>query len=134
MSTDFPTTYGAFDNTFNGSGSYGGGDTFVVKVNSSGSGLTYSTYLGGSDDELVYTGPRIALDSNGDVFVVGETRSADFPITDDAFDNSLSGLNTFDLFLSKIDIHATTIAAPVLVSPIAGKQTNDTTPTFTWKQ
>ena len=42
QSTDFPTTPGAFDTTFNGSE-----DAFVTKLNASGSALAYSTFLGG---------------------------------------------------------------------------------------
>ena len=40
-SSDYPTTPGAFDRTFNGNR-----DTFVTKLNASGSALAYSTYLG----------------------------------------------------------------------------------------
>jgi hypothetical protein len=43
-SSDFPTTPGAFDTTFNGTS-----DAFVTKLDASGSALVYSTYLGGSD-------------------------------------------------------------------------------------
>ena len=42
-STDFPTTPGAFDTSYNG-----GGDAFVAKLNPTGSGLVYATFLGGS--------------------------------------------------------------------------------------
>ena len=47
-STDFPTTPGAFDETYNG-----GGDAFVTKLDVSGAALVYSTYLGGSGAERV---------------------------------------------------------------------------------
>ena len=43
-STDFPTTAGAAQTTFAGES-----DAFVTKLNATGSGLVYSTYLGGSD-------------------------------------------------------------------------------------
>src|SRR5204862_6820412 len=46
-STDFPTTAGAYDTTYNDSGS-GAGDAFVSKLSADGSALEYSTYLGGS--------------------------------------------------------------------------------------
>src|SRR5215208_822269 len=46
-STDFPTTTGAFDTTFNGGGR-ANTDGFVTKLNASGSRLVYSTYLGGT--------------------------------------------------------------------------------------
>ena len=45
-SSDFPTTPGAFDRSFNG-----GEDAFVVRLNAAGSALDYATFLGGSDDD-----------------------------------------------------------------------------------
>jgi hypothetical protein len=76
--TDFPTTPRAFDTTFN----YGGWDTFVTKLNGAGSGLVYSTYLGGYTDDLAY---GIALDGSGSAYVTGATDSRDFPTTPGAF-------------------------------------------------
>ena len=56
---------------------YGGnGDAFVVKLNSTGSGIIYSTYLGGSGPD---TGSAIAIDSSGNAYVAGSTSSAAFP-------------------------------------------------------
>src|SRR3989442_783710 len=57
-STDFPTTTGAVDTTFNG----GSGDAFVTKLNPTGSALVYSTFLGGS---AVDSGNSIAGDGAG---------------------------------------------------------------------
>lgn len=51
-------------------------DAFVAKINPQGTGLVYSTYLGGTgDDEAV----RVALDSSGQAYVAGFTNSLDFP-------------------------------------------------------
>src|ERR1700682_4588524 len=71
-SSDFPTTAGAFDRTYNGGSGwpFGGGDTFVTKLNSSGSALVYSTYLGGSGDEPIWAS-SIALDSAGNAYLAG---------------------------------------------------------------
>ena len=79
-STDFPTK-NAFDNTFNGY-YY---DAFVAKVNPARSGnasLVYSTYLGGSSTDDAY---GIAVDLQGNAYLVGDTQSSDFP-TRNAFD------------------------------------------------
>ena len=47
--------------------------------------LSYSTYLGGRGDDLVYA---IAVDARGAVYAAGETKSADFPTSQGAFDTS----------------------------------------------
>ena len=53
------------------------GDAFVTKLNSSGSGLIYSTYLGGNSTDI---GRGIAVDASGNAYVTGSTRSANFPV------------------------------------------------------
>ncbi len=84
VSSDFPTTSGAFDTTYNGSGtSWQGGDAFVVKLNSAGTHLTYATFLGGSDPDR---GQGIVAGEDGNAYVTGETSSPDFPTTPGAFD------------------------------------------------
>lgn len=59
-----------------------GSDAFVAKLTPSGTGLIYSTYLGGSDFD---TGWGIEADSTGNAYVTGETFSPDFPSTPGAF-------------------------------------------------
>ncbi len=58
---------------------HGGGarDAFVAKLNPTGSGLVWSTYLGGSLED---TGNSIAVDSSGNTYVTGFTTSANFPV------------------------------------------------------
>ena len=97
-STDFPTTAGAFDTSFNGTGPFGDGDAFVIKLNPAGSGLAYSSYLGGSSDDF---GSGIAVDSAGAAYVTGRTSSTDFPTTAGAFDTSFNGGD--DAFVTKLN-------------------------------
>src|SRR5439155_1546373 len=92
-STDFPTTAGAFATSFNG-----GDDAFVTKLNPLGTGLLYSTYLGGSGAD---EGLGIAVDGAGNAYVTGETDSTDFPTTAGAFDTSANG--GFDAFVTKLN-------------------------------
>jgi hypothetical protein len=56
-----------------------GQNVFVTKLNASGTALVYSTYLGGSNS--ADQGRGIAVDSSGNAWVVGQTNSANFPVT-----------------------------------------------------
>ncbi len=79
--------------------SYGGnGDAFVVKLNPAGTGLIYSTYLGGLGSEA---GDDIAIDSQGNAFVIGTTGSFNFPVTSGAFQSSID--RSLDCFVSKLN-------------------------------
>jgi hypothetical protein len=107
-SSDFPTTPEAFDTTFNGER-----DAFVAKLNSAGSGLTYATFLGGSDWDA---GVAIAVDDSGAAYAAGWTPSSDFPTTRAAFDRTLNGNK--DAFVAKLNpagsglAYATFLGAP----------------------
>ncbi len=83
-SSNFPTTPGAFDTSYNG----GWYDAFVVKLNPTGSALAYATFLGGSRDDF---SAGIAVDAAGSAYVTGNTYSSDFPATPGAFDTSFNG-------------------------------------------
>ena len=78
VATDYPTTSGAFQSLNKASTA----TAFVSKLNTSGTGLVYSTYLGGGTlDEM----NGLAVDSNGNAYVVGSSESTDFPTTPGAF-------------------------------------------------
>jgi hypothetical protein len=81
FSSDFPTTVGAFDVSFDGFV-----DAFVTALNAAGSALVQSTFLGGSGTE---TGLSVAVTAGG-VFVAGGTDGG-FPTTAGAFDVSFNG-------------------------------------------
>jgi hypothetical protein len=91
FSDDFPTTLGALDRTFDGSGTNG----FVTRLNETGSALIYSTYLGASGAVN-----DIAVDAAGSAFVTGTT-GPDFPTTPNAFDSGYNGGT--DAFVTKLD-------------------------------
>jgi hypothetical protein len=83
VSGDFPTTSRAYDRSCGTDGSCNafspGGpldDVFVTKLNPAGTTVIYSTYLGGSDDDI---GTGIAVDHQGNAYVTGRTLSSDFP-------------------------------------------------------
>lgn len=88
-SAPFPTTTGAFDNSFNG-----GEDTFVTKFNPTGSALVFSTFLGGTAADR---GRGIAVDATGNVYVTSETTGG-FPIL-----NSLQQPSGTNVALTEFD-------------------------------
>lgn len=69
-SRDFPISKGAFDETYNG----GEQDAFLCKLRSDGTGLIYSTYLGGSKGDSARGG--LAIDDQGYAYVAANTLSA----------------------------------------------------------
>jgi hypothetical protein len=101
-STDFPVTAGALQTVCNGgSGCATNGDAFVSELNSEGSALVYSTYLGGSSYDAGYD---IALDSADNAYVTGTTESTDFPVTVGAFQTSKKGRSVVgDAFVTKLN-------------------------------
>jgi len=85
-------------NPFQGS-RRGDKDAFVTKLNQDGTDILYSTYLGGRDDDR---GLGIAVDDDGSAYIVGETRSDDFPRTVNAFQRLFGGGGR-DAFITKLD-------------------------------
>ncbi|MGA2196469.1 MAG: SBBP repeat-containing protein [Bryobacteraceae bacterium] len=99
-STDFPVVGNAVQTSGAATTVYG----FVSKIDphfaGTGNSLVYSTFLGGT---IGNTTPRgIKVGSDNMIYVVGQTQTADFPTTDNAYAASLYGPS--DVFISKIDI------------------------------
>lgn len=86
-SAAFPTTPGAFQTSFKAAN---GGMAFISKLNATGTGLVYSSFLGGADDQSAYD---IHVDAAGNAFMTGQTTSADFPTTAGAFQKTLTAGN-----------------------------------------
>lgn len=91
-SPNFPTTAGALQTTPSG------GDLFVTKLNSTGSGLIYSTYLRSNGGGGV---GGIAVDGFGNAYVAGASQSTDFPTTPGAFQTVYRGGDS-DAFVVKL--------------------------------
>src|SRR5262249_29286273 len=87
-SADFPTTPGAYQTTNNAepNSSF---NAFVTKLNSSGTALAYSTFLG-SSSAVGAEGLGIAVDATGQAYVTGSTGDG-FPTTAGAFQTTYGG-------------------------------------------
>jgi Tol biopolymer transport system component len=99
-SYSFPTTAGAFDTSYSGNT-----DAFVLKLNPTGSGLVYSTFLGGSGGGE--TGYAVAIDVAGNAYVGGTTTppsgttTNNFPTVPGSFDTTFNGWT--DGFVTKVN-------------------------------
>ncbi|MFA5098208.1 MAG: SBBP repeat-containing protein [Candidatus Margulisiibacteriota bacterium] len=80
-SSEYPVTSGCFQPTFGG----GDRDAFVTKLNSDGSDLVFSTFLGGSDTDR---GWQANVDASSNVYASCTTLSTDFPVSGGAFQTS----------------------------------------------
>lgn len=95
-SSDYDVTVGAFQAT---SGGGGNGDVFITKLNTTGTALIYSTYIGGSSDDQAY---GIALDAFNNAYVTGWTISPDYDVTPGAY--QLTGDPVwYDAFVTKLN-------------------------------
>jgi hypothetical protein len=98
-STNYPVTPGAFQ-TRNG----GVADVFVTKLNAAGTALVYSTYIGGSIEDVGYA---IAVDGSGNAYVTGVTGSTNYPVTPGAFQTRNGGYR--DVFVTKLNAAGTAL-------------------------
>ena len=135
-STNFPTTNAlqgpyvrgrtpdTITNYF-GTNYHGNGDAFVTKISPDGTGLIYSTFLGGTNQEV---GESIAVDSFNSAYVAGWTLSTNFP-TVDPTNSFLNGLTNdqarfvffSDAFISKLSADGQSL----VYSTLFGAENND---------
>ena len=112
VSLNFPVTPDAFQGFLHAGAN--SSEAFIAELNSTGSALLYSTYLGGNDTDY---GTDLKLDSAGNVYITGTTRSSDFPITPNAFDRVFKGRQDIfwgDAFITKLALNGTPPPPPPL--------------------
>ncbi len=125
----YPTTLGAFEEIFKG----GIIDMAISKYDTTGTKLIYSTYIGGSGDELPHS--LIVDPKKNELLIFGTTSSIDYPTTAGSYDtsfnggspiNMLNGLginyeNGSDIVISKLNSNGNTL----LNSTFVGGSGND---------
>ncbi|MCK4654070.1 MAG: SBBP repeat-containing protein [Candidatus Cloacimonetes bacterium] len=104
-SPNLPTTPGAYDETFNGDWC----DVYISRFNPDLTELLASTYIGGSDNEFE---GEFDISSDGNIYITGRTKSDDYPITPNAYDQIFnSGLlsDFFEIYVSCLSADLTTL-------------------------
>ncbi|MFW3146219.1 MAG: putative Ig domain-containing protein [Thermoplasmatota archaeon] len=114
QSGDFPVHDNAFKDTLSGYS-----DGIIASLSSSLSTLRFATYLGGSMSEEITSA---AVDRDGNIFVHGRTTSADFPVTDGAFDTSLGSL---DVFITKFDQNCSSLSISTFIGGSGSENPGD---------
>ncbi len=95
-SSDFPV-WNAYQSTI-----AGGGDCVLMKISAGGNGYSpdFITYFGGSDSDI---SRAVGLDTNGAIFITGNTKSDDFPVYE-AYQSSNAGTSSSDVFVTKFSL------------------------------
>src|SRR5262249_39377616 len=90
---------------------------FVTELDSTGSGLVYSTFLGGGADR----GTAIAVDASGSAYVTGVTGSSNFPTTPTAFQTTANRPVFVDAFVIKL---SPTGSSPIYSTLLGGNSSD----------
>lgn len=117
---EYVTTIGAYDRTF-----AGGTDIAITKYSDDGRSRAYSTYIGGSQDEMPHS---LIVNKNNELYVFGSSESNNYPTTTGAYDPSYnvggsytpSGLgvnytNGSDIIISKLSADGTQLLASTFI-------------------
>lgn len=99
--TGYPLSGGAFDGTFGG----GTVDIGLTKFNSTGSGIIFSTYVGGNNSETPHS---LVVNDANELYLMGATGSSDFPVSGSAYQSSHGGgsfTSVNGISFSKTDIY-----------------------------
>lgn len=104
---------GPYDSTLSGCC-----DIVVTKLDSKGTSILYSTFLGGSSSDNGYS---IGVDSNGRAFLTGYTSSTDFPVTPSAFDQTYNGSAT-DVVVVELNASGSALLYSTFLGGTTGNQ------------
>jgi gliding motility-associated-like protein len=120
--TGYPITTGAFDSSFGSGTGMFPMDASITKFNANGTALLYSTFLGGSGNETPHS---LVSAPNGELYIYGVTSSANFPITNGAYDNSFNGgpyqlqneleFNGSDIYIARLNPTGTALLSSTFI-------------------
>ncbi|MHA2283662.1 MAG: hypothetical protein ACXAC5_22700 [Promethearchaeota archaeon] len=117
LSANFPTTSESYDESYNGGTvtdkgfvTRTGGDGIFSKFSVNGSVLLYSSYLGASDNDLLW---RVKADTSDTIYLLGLTKSTDFPTTSNAWSTTHRGER--DISVSKFTINDSSMLYSTLI-------------------
>jgi gliding motility-associated-like protein len=133
----YPTTTGAYQLNFGGGPGGYPTDISLTKYTPDGSTLAYSTYLGGSGNEMPYS---MFVNANDEVFIFGATGSSNYPTTTGAYDQTFNG-GTFttvdnviefssgsDILVSRMSADGTSLLASTYVGGVDNDGLNEVLP------
>ncbi|HEY3825270.1 MAG TPA: SBBP repeat-containing protein [Bryobacteraceae bacterium] len=105
-------------------------DAFLTVMNSTGSDLVYSSYLGGagsySQGQVIADG--VAVDQVGDVYLTGWTNALDFPVSAFAFQPQLKALTSGTAFVTKFPVGASQTLSITSIVPTSGGNSGTVSP------
>ncbi len=102
----YPLTLGAYQTVYGG----GSRDISISKFTPNGTGLIYSTYLGGNGEDFPHS---LIVNSNDELLILGTTNSINFPVTGAAYDNTHNG--AYDIFVAKLSSNGSVLQASTFV-------------------
>jgi hypothetical protein len=114
-SGDFPSTPNSFKPSYSGSG-----DAFLTKLDLNAMAATYSTFLGGNQEDQA---TKVLVEPSGHVGVTGYTLSNNFPVTPNALQGKQAGNG--DAFLTILDPNAADFTKALIYSTYFGGSDGD---------
>ncbi len=115
FNSDYPTSLGAFQEVYGG----GGTDVAVSKLTPDGSELIYASFIGGSGGDLPISS---IVNGNEELYVYGNTTSADFPVSNDAFQQEAGG--SLDIFITGLSADGSELVGSTLLGGSADDANN----------
>jgi gliding motility-associated-like protein len=119
----YPVTPGSFQLTYKGGDQEApvnlACDITISKYSSDGKQLIYATYLGGTKNEYPHS---LVADNNDNLVIMGTSKSVDFPISTNAYDNTQNG--DIDIIISKLSKDGTALLGSTFIGGLGSDGLN----------